>query len=172
MSFSKNLLFYPATRIRGLPTGPVGVVFQSGGTFMFWLQRAAERGLGFSYAVSSGNELNLDLADYINFLVDDDDTEMIACMVEGIRRPEVFMEAARRALTAEKPIVMLKVGRSDLGKRAAESHTGALASDDAVLKAVCRKYGFKDRTGAPSKRRYYTNHAEGQFHCQQKILKY
>ena len=141
MSFPRNLLFYPATRIRGLPTGPVGVVFQSGGTFMFWLQRAAERGLGFSYAVSSGNELNLDLADYINFLVEDDDTKMIACMVEGVRRPEAFMEAARRALAAEKPIIMLKVGRSDLGKKAAESHTGALASDDAVLQAVCRKYG-------------------------------
>lgn len=141
LSFPRNLLFYPATRIRGLPTGPVGVVFQSGGTFMFWLQRASERGLGFSYAVSSGNELNLDLPDYINFLVEDDDTQMIACMVEGIRRPDAFMEAARRALAAEKPIVMLKVGRSDLGKQAAASHTGALASDDAVLQAVCRKLG-------------------------------
>ena len=59
MSFPSNSLFYPATRIRGLPVGSTGVVFQSGGTFMFWLQRAAERGLGFSYAVSSGNELTL-----------------------------------------------------------------------------------------------------------------
>ena len=141
MSFPRNLLFYPASRIRGLPTGEIGVVFQSGGTFMFWLQRAAERGLGFSYAVSSGNELNLDLADYINFMVDDDDTKMIACMVEGVRRPEAFMEAARRALEAEKPIVMIKVGRSDLGKKAAESHTGALANDDAILQAVSLKYG-------------------------------
>jgi len=141
MSFSSNSLFYPATRIRGLPVGSTGVVFQSGGTFMFWLQRAAERGLGFSYAVSSGNELNLDLADYINFLVDDDDTRMIACMVEGIRRPDAFIEAARRALEAKKPIVMIKVGRSDAGKEAAQSHTGALASDDTVLQAVCQKYG-------------------------------
>ena len=141
MSFPANLLFYPATRIRGLPVGSTGVVFQSGGTFMFWLQRAAERGLGFSYAVSSGNELNLDLADYINFLVDDDDTKMIACMVEGIRRPEAFVEASRRALEAKKPIVMIKVGRSDAGKEAAQSHTGALASDDTVLQAVCHQYG-------------------------------
>ncbi|MBK19242.1 MAG: hypothetical protein CMM52_10460 [Rhodospirillaceae bacterium] len=141
MSFHTNMLFYPATRIRGMPLGSTGVVFQSGGTFMFWLQRAAERGLGFSYAVSSGNELNLDLADYINFLVEDDDTQMIACMVEGIRRPEAFMEAARKALEAKKPIVMIKVGRSDAGKEAAQSHTGALASDDTVLQAVCRKYG-------------------------------
>ena len=141
MSFPSNSLFYPATRIRGLPVGSTGVVFQSGGTFMFWLQRAAERGLGFSYAVSSGNELNLDLADYINFLVDDEDTKMIACMVEGIRRPDAFIEAARRALAAKKPIVMIKVGRSDAGKEAAQSHTGALASDDTVLQAVCQKYG-------------------------------
>ena len=141
MSFPANLLFYPAIRIRGLPVGSTGVVFQSGGTFMFWLQRAAERGLDFSYAVSSGNELNLDLADYINFLVEDKDTKMIACMVEGIRRPDAFIEAARKALEAKKPIVMIKVGRSDAGKEAAQSHTGALASDDTVLQAVCRKYG-------------------------------
>ena len=141
MAFPKNLLFYPAVRIRGMPVGSTGVAFQSGGTFMFWLQRAAERGLGFSYAVSSGNELNLDLADYINFMVDDPDTKMIACMVEGIRRPEAFMEAARRALEAEKPIVMVKLGRSAAGQAAAQSHTGALASDDAVFEAVCEKYG-------------------------------
>jgi len=136
-----DLLFYPALRVRGLPKGPVGVVFQSGGTFMFWLQRAAERGMGFSYAVSSGNELNLDLADYINFMVDDPQTRTIACMAEGIRRPDAFIAAAGRALAAEKPIVMLKVGRSEAGKQAAQSHTGALASDDAVLDAVCRKFG-------------------------------
>ena len=141
MSFPANLLFYPATRIRGLPVGSTGVVFQSGGTFMFWLQRAAERGLDFSYAVSSGNELNLDLADYINFLVEDKDTKMIACMVEGVRRPDAFLEAARKALEAEKPIVMIKVGRSEAGKEAAQSHTGALSSDDQVLQAVCKKYG-------------------------------
>jgi acetate---CoA ligase (ADP-forming) len=141
MAFPRNLLFYPAVRIRGMPVGSTGVAFQSGGTFMFWLQRAAERGLGFSYAVSSGNELNLDLADYINFMVDDPDTKMIACMVEGIRRPEAFIEAARRALEAEKPIVMVKLGRSEAGQAAAQSHTGALASDQAVFEAVCQKYG-------------------------------
>jgi acyl-CoA synthetase (NDP forming) len=141
MAFPRNLLFYPAVRIRGMPVGSTGVAFQSGGTFMFWLQRAAERGLGFSYAVSSGNELNLDLADYINFMVDDPDTKMIACMVEGIRRPEAFIEAARRALAAEKPIVMVKLGRSAAGQAAAQSHTGALASDQAVFEAVCQKYG-------------------------------
>ncbi len=72
VALRERLLLYPAARVRALPVGAVGVVFQSGGTFQFWLQQAATRGLGFSYAVSSGNELDLDLADYINFLVEDE----------------------------------------------------------------------------------------------------
>src|SRR6185295_13157418 len=122
--------------------GPVGVVFQSGGTFQFWLQQAALRGLDFSYAVSSGNELDLDLADYINFLIDDEHTKLIACLVEGIRRPLAFMAAAENALAAGKPILLVKVGRSERGKAATMSHTGAIATDDQVFDAVCRKYGI------------------------------
>jgi acyl-CoA synthetase (NDP forming) len=141
LAITDDTLFYPATRVRDLPQGDMGVVFQSGGTFMFWMERAAQRGLGISYAVSSGNELNLDLADYINFLVDDPSTRSIACMVEGIRRPAAFMEACRRALEAKKPVMMVKVGRSAAGQAAARSHTGALASDDAVFAAVCRRFG-------------------------------
>ena len=128
-------------RARAAP-GSVGVVFQSGGTFQFWLQQASLRGLDFSYAVSSGNELDLDLADYINFLVDDEHTKIIACLVEGIRRPQAFMAAAEKALAARKPIVLVKLGRSERGKAAAASHTGAIAGDDAVFDAVCRKYGI------------------------------
>lgn len=142
LSLAQKLLFYPSPRVRDLPSGPVGVVFQSGGTFQYWLQQAAVRGLGYSYAVSSGNELDLDLADYINFMVEDEDTRLIACMVEGVRRPEAFMAAAEKALQAEKPIVLVKVGRSERGREATQSHTGALAGDGDVFDAVCRKYGI------------------------------
>jgi acetyltransferase len=142
VALREKLLLYPAKRVRALRPGHVGVVFQSGGTFQFWLQQASLRGLDFSYAVSSGNELDLDLADYINFLVDDPHTRMIACMVEGIRRPQAFMAAAAKALDARKPIILVKVGRSELGKAAAQSHTGAIASDDQVFDAVCRRYGI------------------------------
>lgn len=142
LALREKLLLYPAKRVRALRPGPVGVVFQSGGTFQFWLQQASLRGLGFSYAVSSGNELDLDLADYINFLVEDEHTKVIACMVEGIRRPQAFMAAAGKALAARKPIVMVKLGRSERGRAAAASHTGAIAGDDAVFDAVCRKYGI------------------------------
>ena len=141
LSLRERLLFYPAPRVRALPAGPLGVVFQSGGTFQFWLQQAATRGLGFSYAVSSGNEIDLDLADYINFLVEDDATRVIACMVEGVRRPAAFMAAAGRALAANKPVLMVKIGRSEKGRASTQSHTGALAGDDAVFDAVCARYG-------------------------------
>jgi acetate---CoA ligase (ADP-forming) len=141
LSLREKLLLYPAKRVRSLQPGSVGVIFQSGGTFQFWLQQAALRGLDFSYAVSSGNEVDLDIADYINFLVDDEHTRTIVCLAEGIRRPHAFMAAAERALAAAKPIIVVKVGRSERGKAAAASHTGAIAADDRVFDAVCRKYG-------------------------------
>ncbi len=142
ISMRENLLFYPSVRVRGLPHGPIGVVFQSGGTFQYWLSQGAVRGLGYSYAVSSGNELNLDIADYVNFMVDDPETKLIACMIEGIRRPEAFMAAAEKALDAGKPIIALKVGTSEGGATATASHTGALAGDGDVFDAMCRKYGI------------------------------
>ena len=142
LALREKLLLYPAKRVRALKPGPVEVVFQSGGTFQFWLQQAALRGLDFSYAVSSGNELDLDLADYISFLVDDEHTRFIACLVEGIRRPQAFTAAAEKALAAGKPILLVKVGRSERGRAAAASHTGAIAGDDQVFDAVCRKYGI------------------------------
>ena len=141
LSLREKLLLYPAKRVRALKPGSVGVVFQSGGTFQFWLQQAALRGLDFSYAVSSGNELDIDLADYINFMVEDEHTKIIACLVEGIRRPQAFMAAAEKALAARKPILLVKVGRSERGKAAAASHTGAIAGDDQMFNAVCRKFG-------------------------------
>jgi acetate---CoA ligase (ADP-forming) len=142
LAIREKLLLYPARRVRTLKPGSVGVVFQSGGTFQFWLEQAALRGLGFSYAISSGNEIDLDLADYINFLVEDEHTKIIACLVEGIRRPHAFMAAAEKALDARKPVLLVKVGRSERGKAATASHTDAIASDDKVFGAVCRKFGI------------------------------
>jgi acetyltransferase len=142
LALREKLLLYPAKRVRSLRPGSVGVVFQSGGTFQFWLQQAALRGLDFSYAVSSGNELDLDLADYISFLVDDEHTRIIVCLVEGVRRPAAFMAAAEKALAPKKPILLVKVGRSERAKAATASHTGAIASDDQVFDATCHKYGI------------------------------
>jgi acetate---CoA ligase (ADP-forming) len=142
LSLREKLLLYPSARIRGAVPGPVGIVFQSGGTFQYWLHQASLRGLGFSYGVTSGNELDFDLADYLEFLVDDPHTRIMVCLVEGIRRPAAFMAVAAKALRAGKPILMLKSGRSARGKAAVASHTGAIAGDDDVFDAVCARYGI------------------------------
>ena len=84
----------------------------------------------FSYAVSSGNELDLDVADYLSFLADDPATRVIASMLEGIRRPEAFKAAAAKALDAGKPVVVVKLGASEAGRHAAASYTGSIAGDE------------------------------------------
>jgi acetate---CoA ligase (ADP-forming) len=142
LSLREQLYLYPAARVLEVVPGNVGLAMQSGGLLAFWLQQASARGLGFSYAVTSGNELNLDLADYINFFVDDDSTDVICALAEGIRRPDAFMAAAARALEHRKPIVMVKIGRSEAAQRAAQSHTGSLAGNDRVFDAVCERYGI------------------------------
>lgn len=138
----RDMLLYPTSRLQNLPKGPVGGIFHSGGTLGYWFAQAAERGLGFSYAMSCGNEFGLDSADYLNFLVDDPDTEIIVGMIESIRRPKAFMEAARRAFEAKKPILLMKLGSSELGKEQAKTHTGAVAVDNDVFNAMCNRYGI------------------------------
>lgn len=142
MSYRERLFNYPSADVRRLPAGTIGVAFQSGGTLRYWMRRAAERGLGFSYAVSTGNELETDLADYIDFLVEDESTKVIACLSEGIRRPKAFFAAARKAIAARKPVVILKTGRTEASKASAASHVGAISGDDEVFDAVCERYGI------------------------------
>jgi acetyltransferase len=142
MSFRERLFAYPNAELWKLPPGPVGVVFQSGGTLQFFMRSAADRGLRFSYAISSGNEADLDLADYLKFLVDDDATRQIVLFIEGIRRPEAVMQAAAMALERGKPILALKAGISERSQAAALSHTGAIAGDHAPYLALCDRYGI------------------------------
>jgi acetate---CoA ligase (ADP-forming) len=142
LSVAERLYLYPAARVRDAQPGEVGLVMQSGGMLQYFVQYAAARGLGFSYAASSGNELDLDLADYIDFFVEDERTKLVCLLAEGIRRPAAFMAAAEKALAARKPILIVKNGRSEGAKAAAQSHTGALAGDDRVFDAVCERYGI------------------------------
>ncbi|HET8917519.1 MAG TPA: CoA-binding protein, partial [Candidatus Binatia bacterium] len=123
-SLPEGLWSFP-TPVPLLKKGPVGLIFQSGGSLGNWVKGASERGIGFTYAVSSGNEVSLDLVDYLSFLVDEPDTKVITLMVEGIRRPQEFMAVAEAALKKNKPILVVKLGRSEMGKRQAISHTGS-----------------------------------------------
>src|SRR5215213_6479442 len=90
-SYRERLFAYPNGELSRLPPGPLACIFQSGGTLQFWMKSAADRGIRFSYGISSGNEADLDLADYLNFVIDDPDTRQIVLFIEGIRRPQAFM---------------------------------------------------------------------------------
>ena len=122
--------------------GKVGLVCQSGATlFGPFLARAADSGMGLSYVVSTGNEADLDFADFARYLLDDVGTTVIAGFVEGFKDAQKFIEVAKLAAERGKPIVLIKIGRSDLGKRAASSHTAALTGSDALYDAICKQYG-------------------------------
>src|SRR5215475_8676110 len=141
-AYRERLFAYPNAELCSVPPGPVAAIFQSGGSLQFWLKSAADRGLRFSYAVSSGNEADLDLADYLNFVVDDPHTRQIALFIEGIRRPQAFMQAAGRALAAGKPVLAIKTGVTQKSRAAAASHTGAIGGDYAAYLAMCERYGI------------------------------
>jgi acetate---CoA ligase (ADP-forming) len=117
--------------------GRVSLVSQSGAmAFVSVLSRAREHGLGFRYVIAAGNECDLDVAELIAGLADDDGTSVIALLLEGIRDPTAFRRAAQRARRRGKRIVVLKTGRSHAGGAAALAHTAALAGSDAVHRAV------------------------------------
>ena len=123
-------------------TGPIGLVCQSGATaFGPFLVRAVENGIGFSYITSTGNEADLDFSDFARYLLDDPDTRVIAGFVEGFKRADKFLEVAKLAAEHGKPIVLIKIGRSELGARAAQSHTAALTGEDARYDAIFAQYG-------------------------------
>jgi acyl-CoA synthetase (NDP forming) len=121
--------------------GSIGVVSQSGGILGSLLSRAAARGIGMSKLISTSNEVDLDLADFVDYLADDEATSVIALYMEGLRNPEKFRAAALKAARAGKPLVVFKIGRSESGARAAVSHTGALAGADRMYDALFRQVG-------------------------------
>lgn len=121
--------------------GGVGIVLQSGALASSVLTMTQARDIGISKLVSMGNEAVVEMTDVVEHLIDDEATHAIALFIESIRDPDAFRKAALRALEAGKPVVALKVGRSEIGARAAMAHTGALAGDDRVVDAVFRQLG-------------------------------
>ena len=123
------------------PVGGIGVVSQSGGILGSLLSRAAARGIGLSKLISTSNEVDLELADFIDHLADDEATKVIALYVETVRNPQKFRAAALKAARAGKPVVAFKIGRSEAGAAAAVSHTGAMAGADRMYDALFRQTG-------------------------------
>ncbi len=122
--------------------GGISMVSHSGALLMTVMNRAQDQEIGFRYLVSGGNEVDLDVCDFLEVFLEDAETRAIALFLEHIRRPARFRELALQAREIGKPIVALKVGRSEAGVRAARSHTAAIAGDDAVVDAVLRADGI------------------------------
>lgn len=121
--------------------GPMAIVSQSGNVAASVTREAMSKGLRFSRFISSGNEADLHTEDYLEFLGEDPNTRVILSYVEGIKDGRRFLEVARR-VSLKKPIVMIKVGETAAGARAAKSHTAALAGEDATFDAACKQAGI------------------------------
>jgi acetate---CoA ligase (ADP-forming) len=119
--------------------GGVAVLCQSGSIADAFLSLGGR--VGFRCVVSSGAEAVTDAADYLRFFAEDEGTRAVGLFLEAIRRPDSFVEALERCALAEKPVVCLKVGRSEAGTRAALTHTGALVGSARAFSAVLRRYG-------------------------------
>lgn len=118
--------------------GAVGVVSQSGQLVLSMMEAPSIR---FSYAISSGNGKITTIEDYLDFLVDDEDTQVIALYMEGSKQPAKLAATLKKAALRRKPIVVLKTGRSAKGQALAASHTGSLSGSDKVFDALFDKFG-------------------------------
>lgn len=121
--------------------GGIGFVSQSGALMATVYNRGVGDGARFSAAISVGNQADLELADFMAWMAEDDNTRCVTLYVEGFKDPARFVAAAKCCRAAGKPVLMVKAGRSDEGARVAMSHTASLAGSWRVLEAVCREAG-------------------------------
>lgn len=121
--------------------GPLAIVSQSGacGGHLAYLCR--ERNIGIGYWITTGNEVDLELSECLHWLACSPQVRVIAVYAEAVRNGPGFVAALKEARARGKPVIVLKVGRSQSGARAAASHTGALAGEDAVYDAVMKQFG-------------------------------
>ncbi|MEU8270790.1 acetate--CoA ligase family protein [Sphaerisporangium sp. NPDC049002] len=121
--------------------GPVALVSQSGGFGSYITNKAVLAGLRLGWFVSTGNEADVNVANVLRHLVERPEVGVLLSFAETLRDPEVFVDTARRAAELDKPLVLLKAGRSDEAARAAMSHTASIVGSAQVLDAVCEQYG-------------------------------
>ena len=143
VNLTDNIVLSPsgALEMDEFQAGGIGVVSQSGGILGSLLSRAAARGIGLSKLISTSNEVDLELADFIDHLADDPATKVIALYVETVRDPAKFRAACLKAARLGKPVVAFKIGRSEAGAKAAVSHTGAMAGADSMYDALFKQVG-------------------------------
>lgn len=123
-----------------LHAGPIGLATQGGGLGRSLLQ-AMERGIGVGLWSSAGNEVDLEVSDFIDYMAGAPSIDVICTLLEGIRDGRNFLRAIGHAVRSRKPVVALKIGRSEYGRRAAQSHTASIAGSAEVNSAVMRQLG-------------------------------
>ncbi len=123
------------------PPGPISVVSQSGNVVGTIARLTIANGFGCAKCISSGNEASLHVEDYLEYLAEDPQTKVILSYIEGFKDGVRFFETARK-VSKKKPIVMLKVGETPAGAKAAKSHTASLAGSDAVFEAMRKQAGI------------------------------
>ncbi len=121
--------------------GPVAIASHSGALLGVIGHRAVQANQGFSYMVSNGNEMDLDLCDFTEFYLDDEHTKVVAVLMEGLKNGPRFLELARRAHEIGKIIVVLKVGKSERGALTTMAHTARMAGAGEVYEAAFRQFG-------------------------------
>jgi len=131
-----------AVEAETLRPGPLGLVSQSGSMMGALLSRAGARGLSFAKIVSVGNECDLGVGELAELIVEDDATKVLLLFLETFRDAPALARAARRAHVLGKPVIAYKLGRSDLGRQIAVSHTGAMVGGDELANAFFHEHGI------------------------------
>ena len=119
----------------------IGVIAQSGGIGFALFNRGKAAGLGFSYVISTGNEADLGMAEFLDYRVEDEHTQAVMLFCEAVRNGPGFVAALAKARRLGKPVIAIKVGRSDAGTRATASHTASLSGSYTAYRAIFERYG-------------------------------
>ena len=149
-----------STCSRAPEPGRIGLVSQSGAlAFTTFFERAADRDLHFSHIVSTGNEADLTLSDYVAYLAERETVDVVCTYVEGVDDPERFMRVAEHAVGNGTPVLTVKIGQSDLAEEATLSHTGSLTGSDAAWDAAFDQTGIQRVPDVPDLLSRATAHA-------------
>lgn len=130
-----------STNLPQLKQGPIGALFSSSGLLNLFLNSAADRGLGFRYAIAPGNQVGAGFTDYLGWLVDDSEVRVIVTIIESMNRPEEIAGLLELARERNKIIISLRLGRSKKGSTAIASHSGNMATQGAVWEGLFRQKG-------------------------------
>jgi acetyltransferase len=143
LNIKDKVATYSGQVSKSLKLGSLALISQSGGIANNIVHALmTDRHVGFRYVISCGNQIGTTLEDYIGYMVDDADVNLIAVIAESLKNPQKLLQIARNAVAARKTIIMLNIGRSATGQMMVRSHTGALAGNTEVVAAFLRCCGI------------------------------